>query len=110
MTIYPCLSKNRALDSKDFSCAGYSCGPLGLIIVIFKGTKTELPNLLTELFNDVDNGDGKLTPDELVELEGKLNKTISLEDAEQIITTWDSNGDGFFTVDEYIEYKSAQMN
>jgi len=74
------------------------------------GTKTELPNLLTELFNDVDNGDGKLTPDELVELEGKLNKTISLEDAEQIITTWDSNGDGFFTVDEYIEYKSAQMN
>ena len=77
---------------------------------IFKGTKTELPNLLTELFNNVDNGDGNLTAEELVELEGKLNKTITLEDAEQIISRWDSNGDGFFTVEEFIEYKSAQMS
>ena len=69
-----------------------------------------MPRLLTELFKNVDDGDGFLSPEELVKLEGKLNKNITTEDAEDIIKTWDSNGDGKMTVNEFIEYKTVTMH
>lgn len=76
----------------------------------FQGARTDLPRLLKEMFKNVDDGDGVLSPEELVKIEEKLNKNISKEDAEDIIKTWDSNGDGKMTVDEFIEYKTATMH
>ena len=81
-----------------------------LTVLQSQGTRSDLPRLLTELFKAVDDGDGDLSPEELVKLEEKLNNKISLDDAEDIIKTWDSNGDGRMTVDEFIEYKTATMH
>lgn len=74
-----------------------------------KGHKSELPELLTELFESVDDGDGLLTREELVKLEAGLGRNITLEEAADIIHTWDSDGDGNLTVEEFIEYKTATM-
>ena len=74
-----------------------------------QGHKSELPELLTELFESVDDGDGLLTREELVKLEAGLGRNITLEEAADIIQTWDSDGDGNLTVEEFIEYKTATM-
>ena len=75
-----------------------------------QGTRTELPRLLTELFKAVDeNVDGELSPRELVEVETKLGRSITEADAEDIIKTWDCNGDGKMDINEFIEYKTAPM-
>ncbi len=94
-------SKDGMIDKVNFALELYKD---------FKGARTDLPRLLKELFKNVDDGDGFLSPEELVKLEEKLNKSISTEDAEDIIRTWDSNGDGKMTVDEFIEYKTATMH
>eukprot|EP00092_Neocalanus_flemingeri_P060871 GFUD01073087.1.p1 GENE.GFUD01073087.1~~GFUD01073087.1.p1 ORF type:complete len:160 (+),score=55.07 GFUD01073087.1:42-521(+) len=69
--------------------------------------KSELPKLLAELFNEVDDGDGFLTPEELMKIEKGVSVVISREEAEEIISTWDSNGDGKMDLGDYIEYKTA---
>ena len=74
-----------------------------------QGHKSQLPQLLTELFDAVDDGDCLLTKQELKRLEAGLGRVITLEEAGVIIDTWDSNGDGFLTVQEFIEYKTATM-
>jgi len=68
----------------------------------------ELPELLTEVFSVVDDGDGLLTKEELVKLEAGLGKKITLDEAGDIIGLWDTDGDGNLTVEEFIEYKKAQ--
>ena len=50
-----------------------------------------------------------LTPDELVKIEKAVSVVISREEAEDIIQTWDSNGDGKMDLGDYIEYKTATM-
>ena len=69
--------------------------------------KSELPKILTELFNEIDDGDGFLTPEELIKIEKGVSVVISREEAEEIISTWDSNGDGKMDLGDYIEYKTA---
>ena len=64
---------------------------------------------MTELFESVDDGDGLLTREELVRLEAGLGRNITLDEAGEIIDTWDSDGDGYLTVEEFIEYKTATM-
>ena len=66
-----------------------------------------MPELLAEVFSAVDDGDGLLTSEELVKLEAGLGNKITLEEAADIIKTWDTDGDGNLTVDEFIEYKKA---
>ena len=68
----------------------------------------KLPELLTEVFSAVDDGDGLLTKEELVKLEAGLGKKITLDEAGDIIALWDTDGDGNLTVEEFIEYKKAQ--
>ena len=76
----------------------------------FQGTEqSDLPQLLTELFNEIDDGDKFLTPAELVKIEAALSVGITEEEAEDIIQTWDSNGDGKMDLGDYIEYKTATM-
>ena len=65
---------------------------------------------MTEVFSAVDDGDGLLTKEELVKLEAGLGKKITLEEAGDIIKTWDTDGDGNLTVDEFIEYKKSCVN
>ena len=69
-----------------------------------------MPKILTALFNAIDDGDGVLTPEELIKLEKDAFAVISREEAEDIIATWDSNGDGKMNIEEYIEYKTATMS
>ena len=69
--------------------------------------KSELPKILTELFNEIDDGDGFLTPEQLIKIEKGVNVTITKEAADEIIATWDSNGDGKMDLGDYIEYKTA---
>ena len=66
--------------------------------------------MLEELFRGIDDGDGVLTPEELVELEKKFNNDITIDEAEEIIKTWDCTGDGRMTVGEFIEYKTATIS
>merc|ERR1711953_686063 len=70
---------------------------------------TPVAEILQELFKDVDDGDGYLTPEELIRLEAKLNVTISQSEAEEIINRYDSNGDGRMDIDEFILYKQAKF-
>ena len=69
-----------------------------------------MPQILTALFNAIDDGDGYLTPEELIRIEKDAFAVISREEAEDIIATWDSNGDGKMNIEEYIEYKTATMS
>ena len=72
--------------------------------------KTEIIKILTALFNAIDDGDGFLTPEELIRIEKNAFAVISKEEAEEIIATWDSNGDGKMNIEEYIEYKTATLS
>ena len=65
----------------------------------------KLPELLTEVFSAVDDGDGLLTREELVKLETGLGNPITLDEAGDIIALWDTDGDGNLTLEEFIEYK-----
>ena len=69
-----------------------------------------MAEILQALFKEVDiNGDGYLTPDELIKLEASFNVTISQSEAEEIINRYDSNGDGRMDQDEFILYKQAKV-
>ena len=69
-----------------------------------------MAEILQALFKEVDiNGDGYLTPDELIKLEASFNVTISQSEAEEIINRYDSNGDGRMDQDEFILYKEAKV-
>merc|ERR1712083_994425 len=68
-----------------------------------------MAEILQALFEEVDDGDGYLTPDELIKLEASLNVTISQSEAEEIINRYDSNGDGRMDQDEFILYKQAKL-
>merc|ERR1711874_31407 len=65
----------------------------------------KLPELLKEVFSEVDDGDGLLTKEELVKLEAGLGNPITLDEAGDIIALWDTDGDGNLTLEEFIEYK-----
>merc|ERR1712018_1105519 len=68
-----------------------------------------MAEILQALFEEVDDGDGYLTPDELIKLEASLNVTITQSEAEEIINRYDSNGDGRMDQDEFILYKQAKL-
>ena len=68
-----------------------------------------MAEILQALFEEVDDGDGYLTIDELIKLEASLNVTISQSEAEEIINRYDSNGDGRMDQDEFILYKQAKL-
>jgi len=68
-----------------------------------------MAEILQAFFEEVDDGDGYLTPDELIKLEASLNVTISQSEAEEIINRYDSNGDGRMDQDEFILYKQAKL-
>merc|ERR1719367_1964848 len=70
------------------------------------GTAEELANKLESLFNYIDDGDGVLTPEELVKLEASLDNTLTVSQAEVIIRDFDTNGDGRMSLDELIFYKT----
>jgi Ca2+-binding EF-hand superfamily protein len=70
---------------------------------------TGLAEVLKELFEEIDDGDGFLTPQELITLEGTLNVTITEGQAEEIIRTYDMNGDGKMDLDDFVLYKSNNM-
>ena len=89
-------------DEKEINFAGY------LRFEILKGTNMSAKEeALESLFKTIDNGDGFLTPEELVTLEASLNRRISLEEAEKIIETFDENGDGKMDLEEFILYRTA---
>ena len=69
-----------------------------------------MAEILTELFNTSDDdGNGYLTPDELIKLEATLGVHISEAEAQQIINQYDSNGDGRMDLEEFILYKEAKL-
>ena len=59
------------------------------------------------LFNEIDDGDGLLTPEELVNLEASLDHRLTVDQAEQIIKDFDTNGDGRMSLDELVFYHSS---
>ena len=65
-----------------------------------------MAEILTELFNTSDDdGNGYLTPDELIKLEATLGVQISEAEAQQ----FDSNCDGKMDLDEFTLYKEAKL-
>ena len=71
------------------------------------GSAEELANKLESLFNYIDDGDGLLTPEELVKLEASLDVTLTVDQAEVIIRDFDANGDGRMSLDELIFYHTS---
>ena len=64
-----------------------------------------MAEILTELFNTSDDdGNGYLTPDELIKLEATLGVQINEAEAQQ----FDSNCDGKMDLDEFTFYKEAK--
>ena len=68
-----------------------------------------MSSILTEVFNEIDDGDGILTIEELIKIEGTLNKTVNEQQAQEIITAYDTNGDGKMNLEEFILYKRATI-
>ena len=68
-----------------------------------------MSSILTEVFNEIDDGDGILTIKELIKIEGTLNKTVNEQQAQEIITAYDTNGDGKMNLEEFILYKRATI-
>merc|ERR1712088_640440 len=58
------------------------------------GSAEEVAKKLESLFRDVDDGDGLLDPEELVNLEASLDVSLTEEQAEVIIRHFDPNGGG----------------
>ena len=52
----------------------------------------EFTAVLINLFKEIDDGDGLLTPEELIRMERTLGVTMSRGQAEGVIQTYDSNG------------------
>ena len=71
------------------------------------GSAEELASKLESLFNYIDDGDGLLTPEELVKLEASLDVTLTVDQAEVIIRDFDANGDGRMSLDELIFYHTS---
>ena len=71
------------------------------------GSAEELANKLESLFNYIDDGDGLLTPEELVKLEASLDVNLTVDQAEVIIRDFDANGDGRMSLDELIFYHTS---
>merc|ERR1712037_14938 len=68
---------------------------------------SEMAEIMERLFKEIDgnDGDGALSPEELVELEASLGLTISLEEAEEIIQTFNINGYDRIELEAYMFYK-----
>ena len=71
------------------------------------GSSEELALILETLFREIDDGDGLLTPEELVNLEASLDHRLTVDQAEQIIKDFDTNGDGRMSLDELVFYHSS---
>ena len=71
------------------------------------GSAEELAYKLESLFNYIDDGDGLLTPEELVKLEASLDVSLTEEQAEVIIRHFDPNGGGKMTLDDFIFYHTS---
>ena len=71
------------------------------------GSAEEVAKKLESLFRDVDDGDGLLDPEELVNLEGSLDVTLTEDQAEVIISQFDPNGAGKMTLDDFIFYHTT---
>ena len=70
---------------------------------------SDLTGLLTDLFKEIDDGDGFLTPEELIKAEEAFNVTLSEEQARDIIRTYDTNGDGRMDLEDFLLYKNATL-
>ena len=70
---------------------------------------SDLTGLLTDLFKEIDDGDGFLTPEELIKAEEAFNVTLSEEQATDIIRTYDTNGDGRMDLEDFLLYKNATL-
>ena len=94
--------KHMFANEKEIDFRGY------LKWEITKGGSTEeLAKKLESLFNIIDDGDGTLTPEELVNLEASLDVTLTVDQAEVIIRDYDTNGDGRMNLDELIFYHTS---
>ena len=71
------------------------------------GSAEEVAKKLESLFREVDDGDGLLDPEELVNLEAALDRTLTEEQAEAIIRNFDTNGVGRMTLDDFIFYHTT---
>lgn len=71
------------------------------------GNAEEVAKKLESLFRDVDDGDGLLDPEELVNLEASLDVTLTEDQAEDIISKFDPNGIGKMTLDDFIFYHTT---
>lgn len=71
------------------------------------GSAEEVAKKLESLFKDVDDGDGLLDPEELVNLEASLDVSLTEEQAEVIIRHFDPNGGGKMTLDDFIFYHTS---
>ena len=58
------------------------------------GSSEELSLILETLFREIDDGDGLLTPEELVNLEASLDFKLTVDQADKIIKTYDLDCDG----------------
>ena len=71
------------------------------------GSSEELSLILETLFREIDDGDGLLTVEELVNLEASLDFKLTVDQADKIIKTYDSDGDGRMSFDEFFYYYSS---
>ena len=71
------------------------------------GRSEEVAKKLEALFKEVDDGDGLLDPEELVNLEASLDVILTKDQAEVIITQFDPDGDGKMTLDDFIFYHTT---
>ena len=71
------------------------------------GSSEELALILETLFREIDDGDGLLTPQELVKLEASMDFKLTVDQADKIIKTYDLDGDGRMSFDEFFYYYSS---
>ena len=56
------------------------------------------------------DGDGKISPAELCRLMRCISQELSLEDAEAVVVSSDSNGDGFLDMKEFIQFMGSDSD